>query len=807
MLGEYKYLAFISYKREDEKWAKWLQYKLEHYNLPSSVRKINPSLPERVCPVFKDTTDLAGGVLEKAIKDALDTSKYLIVICSPLAAQSLWVCREVQEFIDSGREEFIIPFIVDGNPNAKNSINECFPKNLRKLSGCRELLGININEMGRDAAAIKIVARMFNLQFDILWQRNEREQKIRRKLIVAFSLLGVVVAFSIVYFMFIQHRKMQINQARAVAHRAEKLIEEGQSYLACKLLVEVLPNKNVLIPRPYVIEAEKTLRKAMYMNSARLKGHTGNITSIDFNPDGNSIISASTDRTLKLWDIESGKCIRTFEGHTDVVIAATFSVDGEKVISVSEDCSIKTWDINTGLCISSVTWHYGRKMSDYDYDIIFSPNRDFILVNGTDGSIIWSWNVNNGELIQEFRKHTYPIKSFALSSDGQRLITRDAVTVNIWDIDTGRCLDTFEGQTDIIYNEIIASYGIMYLPSSTCISNDGYQVSRCYSSESSDWSSISLQQLCSNDIILSDNCKDSTIVLALGGKNITHDRNSTYRQAVVSFYDNLLVSDGIRNVVSHSGKYIASLQNNSSINIFNTKTGKHIQLALKDYYESDVIYSMTFSMDDNNLILISREHIKIWDVHLGECTYSKSNLLYGYPMSYSPDKKFVALRYIDNTINVVDIYSGLLVHKFELSSHATIMDVKFTHNGNSIVVVYPRKMELLDIHTGECIIQLGNDSCLFNQACIHPNGKYILAVSNYSAQLWDIQCGECMQIFDDNIISTSFTIDGKQVVLVTKSGLIKLSPFKSLQELIYDVKHRFKDIPLTEAERKDNYLL
>lgn len=68
MVDEYKYLAFISYKREDEKWAKWLQRKLEHYKLPTSIRKADPSLPERVRPVFKDTTDLAGGVLEKLLK-------------------------------------------------------------------------------------------------------------------------------------------------------------------------------------------------------------------------------------------------------------------------------------------------------------------------------------------------------------------------------------------------------------------------------------------------------------------------------------------------------------------------------------------------------------------------------------------------------------------------------------------------------------------------------------------------------------------------------------------------------------------
>ena len=187
----YKYLAFISYKREDEKWAKWLQHKLEHYKLPTSIRKTNPSLPERVRPVFKDTTDLAGGVLEKAIKEALQSSKYLIVICSPRAAQSHWVCKEVQEFIDSGREEFIIPFIVDGEPNSKDFNKECFPESLRALIGEKELLGININENGRDAASIKVVARMFNIQFDTLWQRHQREYKKRRRL--AFSVLIFVI--------------------------------------------------------------------------------------------------------------------------------------------------------------------------------------------------------------------------------------------------------------------------------------------------------------------------------------------------------------------------------------------------------------------------------------------------------------------------------------------------------------------------------------------------------------------------------------------------------------------------------------
>lgn len=140
---EFKYFAFISYKREDEKWAKWLQNKLESYNLPTALRKKQPSLPAKIRPVFRDQSELSGGNLKEEIEKGLSSSKYLIVVCSTRAAKSPWVSKEVQWFIDHGRENDIIPFIVGGTANASNPEDECFPEGLRKLSGERELLGIN----------------------------------------------------------------------------------------------------------------------------------------------------------------------------------------------------------------------------------------------------------------------------------------------------------------------------------------------------------------------------------------------------------------------------------------------------------------------------------------------------------------------------------------------------------------------------------------------------------------------------------------------------------------------------------------
>ena len=209
MAQEKEYFAFISYQRKDEEWADRLRSKLEHYRLPSSVRKQDASLPKEIRPIFRDALELAGGVLAKEIETALQQSKFLIVICSPNSAKSPWVNKEIQTFIDLGREDRIIPFIIDGTPFSDDEKTECFPPALRSLKGEKELLGINIKEINRDAACIKVIARMFGLKFDSLWQRFEREQRFKKWLGIGASVLLAVIGFSIGGFFIKQNRHIE----------------------------------------------------------------------------------------------------------------------------------------------------------------------------------------------------------------------------------------------------------------------------------------------------------------------------------------------------------------------------------------------------------------------------------------------------------------------------------------------------------------------------------------------------------------------------------------------------------------------
>ena len=89
MTQEKEYFAFISYKREDEKWAKWLANELEHYHLPTTLN--GKELPKNLRPIFRDVDELSAGNLPEQIYHALSISKNLIVVCSPRSAKSEWV--------------------------------------------------------------------------------------------------------------------------------------------------------------------------------------------------------------------------------------------------------------------------------------------------------------------------------------------------------------------------------------------------------------------------------------------------------------------------------------------------------------------------------------------------------------------------------------------------------------------------------------------------------------------------------------------------------------------------------------------
>ena len=199
----FKYYAFISYSHKDKKIAKRLHKRLQSYHLPSKLQKSCPGLPKKLTPVFIDESNLVGIGLQEALQKNLDSSNYLIVICSPNSAESKYVNQEVAHFIELGRKSHIIPLIVDGEPHSKDPSKECFPPALLALQEEYEILGIDLKKFGVRDSFLRVIATMLGIDLDnfISWEARER----KRKRIIFASVAAIFIIIEVMLVTLIWH--------------------------------------------------------------------------------------------------------------------------------------------------------------------------------------------------------------------------------------------------------------------------------------------------------------------------------------------------------------------------------------------------------------------------------------------------------------------------------------------------------------------------------------------------------------------------------------------------------------------------
>ena len=794
MAQEKEYFAFISYQRKDEEWADRLRSKLEHYRLPSSVRRQDASLPKEIRPIFRDALELAGGVLAKEIETALQQSKYLIVICSPNSAKSPWVNKEIQTFIDLGREDRIIPFIIDGTPFSDNEETECFPPALRSLKDERELLGININEMGRDAAAVKVVARMFGLKFDALWQRYEREKKRKRWIMVGGVFLFALVSLGIGGFIANQNTrlkesnwKMMENQSRAVAEKANSVLEEGDNALCLLLAQSILPQNMENPDRPYIPEAEYLLRTASQYENALLKGHTGIVYSASFSPDDSLILSAA-DSSIYVWNL-AGQCVLQLKRHYGRVFDAKFSSDGRYIVSASRDDTVRVWNRN-GDCVKLLAGH-----DDYIYSLCFSPEGKFMVtLSANNGIKIWdtsSW------LCKDSLSGSYNGMTF--DSVGKLYAVGDA-GISIWDINKSTCIDR------IIYGQ--GKEGIAISP------NDEYMAT---------WE---------DDLISVWNLKTKELVSKIDGYSTTTSLvfSPDSRFVVSSAFDNTIKSwnaltgeivslDEIKTsigskylVYSHDGKKMLSASSDNVIKVRDLTDNNFLRLTIPINIETRK--NLFYSSDGKELMLAAKDSfICVWSAESGMALRSIQGDA-SIRRSVSNDGSKILRFWDSNTCLILDANSNEILMKLEGHSDR-LTSASFSNDGNFVVTSsLDRTVRTWDAASGKCIhiFDYNGEGVVFPFASFSHDNNYLAVVVGRHLYINDLKSGNRIARYEinekgkrDMLLSVAFRPDGKELATASLST-IKIWRFPSLPQLNEEIKARLNGRQLTPEERRQYYL-
>jgi len=222
--------------------------------------------------------------------------------------------------------------------------------------------------------------------------------------------------------------------------------------------LEAVPSVAYSLDGRYALSGsyDKTLKLWDVLTGKEIRtfsGHSDSIWAVAFSPDGRYALSGSYDKTLKLWDVASGREVHTFSGHSDVVWTVAFSPDGKYVLSggrgapadaVSRpDKTLKLWDVKTGKEIKSFQVDFDDITS-----LVFSPDGKYAL-SGCFDKKMKLWNIASGKELIVYTGYSDEIFDTNLSHDGNYALSGyQNGTLVLWDIASGKRIRSITGLSE-----------------------------------------------------------------------------------------------------------------------------------------------------------------------------------------------------------------------------------------------------------------------------------------------------------------------------------------------------------------------
>ncbi|MGB3652965.1 MAG: AAA-like domain-containing protein [Rivularia sp. (in: cyanobacteria)] len=635
--------------------------------------------------------------------------------------------------------------------------------------------------------------------------KQQRKYTRQQNFLIAVLVIALIAVTRLSTSLYFHGRSILLNQIKTIATSSELLYASNRhldalvAAINAKRQLQSFGSSNPAISS----QVDRVLQQAVLGadESNRLVGHQGAVKAVAFSPNGNTIASASGDKTVKLWS-RNGKLLRTLIGHKSLVWDVTFSPDGNTIVSGSMDGTIKLWNLN-GKLLKTIVAHQGGvlgvsvsknliasvssdrtiKLWTWDgkllqtlrghrapvWDVAISHDEELI-VSGSEDRTVKLWN-RQGTLLATLRSHTNPVRRVAINPQGTVIASSSGDnTVKLWNRQ-GVLLRTFNGHQ----NEV---WGVAFSPVSVATpkgfgqiiataGND--QTIKLWKQKGTLLTTLKGHSDWINDIAFSP---DGSLIASAGqDKTVKLWRWKT--PLLNSFSGQGTVVLGV--AFSPDGKLIASAHQDGGINLWNSQGQLLKQLKNPGAIASTVAFS-----PDGKLIASGNSDatVKLWTSEGIFLRTLEGHFAEVWGIAFSPDSQAIASGSMDGTVKLWNVSDGRLLRT--LKGHLSrVKGVAFSPDGKLIASASEDStIKLWNVSNGKLINTLqGHDSSVWDVA-FSPDGKLIASASeDNTVKLWNPMNGSLIRTLkghSETVWSVAFSLDSQLLASGSADKTVKI---------------------------------